>query len=78
MHAAMQPLPAHAGAVSAMAAFVQVLAQSASSAAVVSFNDRKPGLSMAAAMVFWSAVALIAYARLARSAEIVSEQNALT
>jgi DHA1 family bicyclomycin/chloramphenicol resistance-like MFS transporter len=78
MHAAMQPLPAHAGAVSAMAAFVQVLAQSASSAAVVSFNDRKPGLSMAAAMVLWSAVALIAYARLARPAEIVSEQNALT
>jgi DHA1 family bicyclomycin/chloramphenicol resistance-like MFS transporter len=78
MHAAMRPLPAHAGAVSAMAAFVQVLAQSASSAAVVSFNDRKPGLSMAAAMIIWSAVALIAYARLARPAEIVSEQNALT
>jgi DHA1 family bicyclomycin/chloramphenicol resistance-like MFS transporter len=78
MHAAMQPLPAHAGAVSAMAAFVQVLAQSASSAVVVSFNDRKPGLSMAAAMILWSAVALIAYARLARPAEIVTEQNALT
>jgi DHA1 family bicyclomycin/chloramphenicol resistance-like MFS transporter len=78
MHAAMQPLPDHAGAVSAMAAFVQVLAQSASSAAVVSFNDRQPGLSMAAAMIFWSAVALIAYVRLARPAEIVSGQNALT
>jgi DHA1 family bicyclomycin/chloramphenicol resistance-like MFS transporter len=78
MHAAMQPLPNHAGAVSAMAAFVQVLAQSASSAAVVSFNDKDPGLSMAAAMIFWSAVALIAYLRLARPAEIISEQNALT
>jgi DHA1 family bicyclomycin/chloramphenicol resistance-like MFS transporter len=78
MHAAMQPLPAHAGAVSAMAAFVQVLAQSASSAAVVSFNDRDPGLSMALAMIFWSTVALIAYARLARPAEIVSGHNALT
>jgi MFS transporter, DHA1 family, multidrug resistance protein len=78
MHAAMQPLPNHAGAVSAMAGFVQVLAQSASSAVVVSFNDREPGLSMAAVMTFWSAVALVAYVRLARPAEVVPRHKALT
>jgi len=70
MHAAMQPLPHHAGAVSAMAAFVQVLAQSASSAFVFALNDRAPGLAMAASMMLWSAVCLIAYLRLARPAEI--------
>jgi DHA1 family bicyclomycin/chloramphenicol resistance-like MFS transporter len=78
MHAAMQPLPDDAGAVSAMAAFVQVLMQSASSACVVQFNNNEPGLSMAAAMMFWSVAGLVAYARLARPAEIVSRQNALT
>jgi DHA1 family bicyclomycin/chloramphenicol resistance-like MFS transporter len=70
MHAAMQPLPHHAGAVSAMAAFVQVLAQSASSAFVFALNDRAPGLSMAASMMLWPVVCLIAYLRLARPAEI--------
>jgi hypothetical protein len=53
-----------------MAAFVQVLAQSTSSAFVVALNDRAPGLSMAASMMLWSAVCLIAYLRLARPAEI--------
>jgi MFS transporter, DHA1 family, multidrug resistance protein len=72
MHAAMQPLPQHAGAVSAMAAFVQVLAQSASSAFVVALNDRAPGLSMAGSMMLWSAVCLIAYLRLARPTEVSS------
>jgi MFS transporter, DHA1 family, multidrug resistance protein len=69
MHAAMQPLPHHAGAVSAMAAFVQVLAQSASSAFVFALNDRAPGISMAASMLLWSAICMIAYLRLARPAE---------
>jgi MFS transporter, DHA1 family, multidrug resistance protein len=66
MHAAMQPLPSHAGAVSAMAAFVQVLTQSISSALVVSFNGRDPGLSMAVAMIFCSTGALLAYWGVAR------------
>jgi DHA1 family bicyclomycin/chloramphenicol resistance-like MFS transporter len=69
IHAAMQPLPTQAGAVSAMMAFVQVLVQSASSAIVVSFNDRDPGLSMAGSLVFWSLMALLAYIGLARPAE---------
>jgi DHA1 family bicyclomycin/chloramphenicol resistance-like MFS transporter len=77
MHSAMQPLPNHAGAISAMAAFVQVLAQSVSSAVVVSLNDRAPGLSMAASMIFWSTVALVAYLWLARPAEIVWERDHL-
>jgi DHA1 family bicyclomycin/chloramphenicol resistance-like MFS transporter len=69
MHAAMQPLPGRAGVVSAMAGFVQVLTQSAASAVVVSFNDKDPGLSMAASMIFCSVVALLAYAGVARPAE---------
>lgn len=52
-----------------MMAFVQVLVQAASSAVVVSFNDRKPGLSMAISLVFWSVMALLAYVGLARPAE---------
>jgi DHA1 family bicyclomycin/chloramphenicol resistance-like MFS transporter len=78
IHGAMHPLPDHAGAVSAMAAFVQVLAQSASSALVVSLNGREPGLSMAVSMLVWSALGLAAYVSLARPAEIVSQRNALT
>jgi MFS transporter, DHA1 family, multidrug resistance protein len=70
MHAAMQPLPHHAGAITAMCAFVQVLAQSASSAFVFAFSGRAPGLSMSASMMLWSAICLIAYLRLARPTEI--------
>ncbi len=69
MHAAMQPLPSHAGAVSATAGFIQVLTQSVMSALVVSFDSREPGLSMAIAMVFCSLAALLAYSGLARRAE---------
>jgi DHA1 family bicyclomycin/chloramphenicol resistance-like MFS transporter len=68
MHAAMQPLPSHAGAVSAMAGFVQVLTQSISSAVVVTFSGRDPGLSMAVAMIFCSVGALLAYGAVARPA----------
>ena len=70
MHAAMQPLPNHAGAISAMSALVQVLAQSASSAVVFALNSRAPGLAMAGSMMLWSALCLIAYLWLARPAEI--------
>lgn len=69
IHAALQPLPHHAGAVSAMTAFVQVLAQSASSAFVFALDGRAPGLSMAVSMTSWSVVGLIAYLRLVRPAE---------
>lgn len=67
VHGALQPLPQHAGAVSAMATFVQVLTQSASSAAVVAFDNMAPGLSMAVTMTVCSAVAMLAYATVARS-----------
>ncbi len=69
MHSAMQPLPNHAGTVSAVAGSVQVLTGSVSSALVVSFSGGRPGLSMALSMVFWSALALIAHVGLARPAE---------
>ncbi|MDB5405350.1 MAG: transporter, family, bicyclomycin/chloramphenicol resistance protein [Rhodospirillales bacterium] len=69
MHAAMQPLPSHAGAVSAMTGFVQVLTQSIASALVVSFNGRDPGLSMAVAMILCSIGALLAYGGVARPAD---------
>ena len=69
MHAAMQPLPSHAGAVSATAGFAQVLTQSVMSALVVSFNGRQPGLSMAIAMILCSLGALLAYGGVARRAE---------
>jgi MFS transporter, DHA1 family, multidrug resistance protein len=77
MHAAMQPLPSHAGAVSAMMGFVQVLAQSASSAAVVALDGRTPGLSMAVTMVFWSVVALLVYVRVARPAECFATEKSV-
>jgi DHA1 family bicyclomycin/chloramphenicol resistance-like MFS transporter len=69
MHAAMQPLPNQAGAVSAMAGFVQVITQSVVSAVVVSFNDGMPGLSMAVTMVVCAVGAVIAYGAIARPAE---------
>jgi DHA1 family bicyclomycin/chloramphenicol resistance-like MFS transporter len=68
LHGALEPLPQHAGAVSAMATLVQILTQSAASALVVAFSKVTPGLSMAATMVVCSAAALLAYATLARSA----------
>jgi MFS transporter, DHA1 family, multidrug resistance protein len=67
-YAAMQPLPDHAGTVSAVAGSVQVLTGSASSVLVVSFGGWHPGLSMAVSMVFWSALALLAHLGLARLA----------
>jgi DHA1 family bicyclomycin/chloramphenicol resistance-like MFS transporter len=69
MHAAMQPLPNHAGAVSAMASFIQVITQTIASALVVSFNSRSPGLSMAVVMGFCAVGALVAYRGVARPAE---------
>jgi DHA1 family bicyclomycin/chloramphenicol resistance-like MFS transporter len=69
MHAAMQPLPNHAGAVSAMAAFIQVITQAIASALVVSFNSRSPGLSMAVVMGFCAVGVLLAYRGVARPAE---------
>lgn len=69
LHGAMHPLPDHAGAVSAMAAFVQVLAQSAASACVVFLAGIEPGLSMAACMTLFSGLGLMAYQWLARPAE---------
>jgi DHA1 family bicyclomycin/chloramphenicol resistance-like MFS transporter len=69
MHAAMQPLPSQAGAVSAMAGFVQVITPSIASAVVVSLNGSDPGVSMAVVMIVCSIGALLAYRRLARPAE---------
>jgi DHA1 family bicyclomycin/chloramphenicol resistance-like MFS transporter len=69
MHAAMQPLPNHAGAVSAMAAFIQVITQVIASALVVSFNSRSPGLSMAVVMGICAVGVLVAYRGVARPAE---------
>jgi DHA1 family bicyclomycin/chloramphenicol resistance-like MFS transporter len=69
MHAAMQPLPTHAGAVSAIAGSAQVLVGSISSALVVLFSGQHPGFAMAASMVFWSAMALLAYVAVARPGE---------
>ena len=62
-NAALQPLPEHAGAVSALAASAQVLVGSISSAWVVSYPASRPGLSMAIAMAFWSAMACLALLR---------------
>lgn len=67
MHAAMQLLPSRAGAVTAMAAFIQVLTQSAVSAFVVSFDGREPGLSMAIAMSLCAIGALVAYGGVTRA-----------
>jgi DHA1 family bicyclomycin/chloramphenicol resistance-like MFS transporter len=69
MHGAMQPLPSQAGAVSAMAGFVQVITQSIASAVVVSFNGSHPGVSMAVVMMVCSLGALLAYRHIARQAE---------
>jgi MFS transporter, DHA1 family, multidrug resistance protein len=69
IHGAMQPLPAHAGAVSAVAGLIQVLIQSFTSAAVFLFNGRNPGLSMAIAMTVCAIGSLLAYGGVARRAE---------
>jgi DHA1 family bicyclomycin/chloramphenicol resistance-like MFS transporter len=69
IHAAMQPLPAHAGAVSAMAGFIQVIIQSITSAAVFFFDGGNPGLSMAVAMTVCAIGSFLAYGGVARRAE---------
>jgi DHA1 family bicyclomycin/chloramphenicol resistance-like MFS transporter len=69
MHGAMQRLPSQAGAVSAMAGFIQVITQSMVSVLVVSFNGHIPGMPMAVVMMVCSIGALFAYRRIARPAE---------
>ena len=64
-NAALQPLPSHAGAVSVLAASAQVLVGSISSAWVVSYPGNRPGVSMATAMAFLSAMACLALLRAA-------------
>lgn len=69
VHGAMQRLPSQAGAVSAMAGFIQVITQSMVSVLVVSFNGHIPGMPMAVVMMVCSIGALFAYRRIARPAE---------
>jgi DHA1 family bicyclomycin/chloramphenicol resistance-like MFS transporter len=69
MHAALRPLPSQAGAVSAMAGFIQVITQSVSSAVVVGFSGGDPGMSMAVTMIVCSIATVLAYGGIARPAE---------
>lgn len=69
--AAIQPLPDHAGAASAMAGFIQVLAQSAVSAVVPALSAWGPGVAIGLVMTACAVLARIACRGLVRPHPIV-------
>ena len=64
--AAIQPLPDHAGAASAMSGFIQVLVQSGASAVVSVLTAWDTGLAIGLTMTVCAVLALVAYLGLAR------------
>ena len=69
MSAAMQPLPQHAGSVSAVAGFVQMMAAAGCSGIVTLLFDGHSALSMAGVMAVSSVVAVGFYGGVVRPAE---------
>lgn len=69
---ALQPLPAIAGSVSGVGAFIQMLAAGSSSALVAALFDGRSVMSMAAVMIVFCLLASCAYLGLARAAEPTS------
>jgi DHA1 family bicyclomycin/chloramphenicol resistance-like MFS transporter len=69
--AAIQPLPDHAGAASAMSGFIQVLAQSAVSAVVPALSAWGPGVAIGLVMTACAVLALVACRGLVRPRPIV-------
>lgn len=69
--AAVQPLPDHAGAASAMSGFIQVLAQSAVSAVVPALSAWGPGVAIGLVMTGCAVLALAACRGLVRPRPIV-------
>jgi DHA1 family bicyclomycin/chloramphenicol resistance-like MFS transporter len=69
--AAIQPLPDHAGAASAMSGFIQMLAQSAVSAVVSGLAAWGAGLAVALPMTVCAVLGLVAYLGVARPGRII-------
>jgi DHA1 family bicyclomycin/chloramphenicol resistance-like MFS transporter len=69
--AAIQPLPDHAGAASAMSGFIQVLVQSAVSAVVSALTAWGAGLAIGLPMTVCAVLGLVAYLGLARPGRII-------
>jgi MFS transporter, DHA1 family, multidrug resistance protein len=69
MTGALQPMPAVAGSVSAVAVFVQMLAAASSSAFVAALFDGQSALSMATVMVVFCVLSIVSYLSVARAAE---------
>jgi MFS transporter, DHA1 family, multidrug resistance protein len=69
MAGALQPMPAIAGSVSAIAVFVQMLAAASSSGFVAALFDGRSALSMAAVMVVFCLLAIVSYLSIEPDAE---------
>jgi MFS transporter, DHA1 family, multidrug resistance protein len=70
MAGALQPMPAIAGSVSAIAVFVQMLAAAFSSGFVAALFDGRSALSMAAVMVVFCLLAIVSYLSIEPDAEL--------
>jgi MFS transporter, DHA1 family, multidrug resistance protein len=69
LHGAMQPLPRIAGSVSAVLAFIQLVAAASSSALVAALFDGRSALSMASVMIVFCILAIASYLGMVRPAE---------
>jgi MFS transporter, DHA1 family, multidrug resistance protein len=69
MTGALQPMPAVAGSVSAVAVFVQMLAAASSSGFVAALFDGQSALSMATVMVVFCLLSIVSYLSVAHAAE---------